>query len=122
MRRRHVVGGIVVLALTPVAGHASAAAKEHSFSGNCSLSGTTHFDPPVTNEGAEHDWSFDGSGACTGALDGREVSGTPIASHIGGRLTASCAAAKSEPSPGYARFTRGTPSAADDVWILFTFH
>jgi hypothetical protein len=72
-----VVGGVTLPAGATAAGRA-ARWQRSSFSGACSFSGSIRPDPAITllpHQGAR--FSYSGSGACAGVLDGKSVSGVP---------------------------------------------
>ena len=91
----------------------SAAARQdkklHSFAGSCSLQGTSTQDPPLTNTQQRVSVSADFSGACSGTLDGRNVSNAPVRSQIAAQADASCLQARTiEPGSGAISFADGT--------------
>lgn len=81
-----------------------------SFSGSCSFHGTSTFTPPATIVLRPLGVSYDGPGSCTGILDGRAVSNTPIKVHDAGPANpGSCLEARTAaPWPGAITFADGT--------------
>jgi hypothetical protein len=84
MRAAALAVGIVLIG----AGQASAdrAAPSHdanTFSGSCKLSGTTDFDPPLTNTPQPGTWPEQATGTCSGTFAGpggpaRQLSNAPV--------------------------------------------
>jgi hypothetical protein len=83
--------------------------KLDSFDGSCSVQGTSSFTPPATNSEQSLQVSYDGSGTCTGTLDGRNVSNAPIKMHSTAHSEGSCQQAHTtEPGQGAITFADGT--------------
>src|SRR3954452_3365365 len=51
------------------------------FAGDCSVKGTSKFDPPATNADAALTYDYSASGTCTGTLNGRSVTNAPVTVH-----------------------------------------
>jgi hypothetical protein len=78
------------------------------FEGSCSFEGVVRFTPPATNTPTDLVYEWDGTGTCTGALNGRDVSGAPAKAHQAGRSYGSCRQARTtEPGQGAITFRGG---------------
>jgi len=85
------------------------ASGTHSFAGSCSLQGTVTFTPPLTNTQTPLVYTYDASGTCTGALDGRSVSNAPVKLHHSGPANSSCLGGRTTaPGQGALTFADGT--------------
>jgi hypothetical protein len=79
-----------------------------SFAGSCSVQGTNAFDPPATNESQPLRYEFNGTGTCTGKLNGRDVKDAPVKAHTGGRSEGGCRSAHTTaPGDGLIAFDSG---------------
>jgi hypothetical protein len=79
------------------------------FSGSCSLQGSNAFSPPITNTQQMLSLSYDGSGTCSGTLNGRDVSNAPVRMHNTGTSDGSCLRARTlAPAKGAITFPDGT--------------
>jgi hypothetical protein len=85
-----------------------------SFAGSCSVKGTNAFSPPVTDTQQELNLTYEGTGSCTGTLNGRGVSDAPVTVHDTGTSLGSCRQARTL-SP-----TQGAITFADGSTILYT--
>jgi hypothetical protein len=94
---------------------AEAREKVDSFDGSCSVEGTNTFSPPATNTQQPLTLSYDATGTCTGALNGREVSNAPVRMQNSGRSEGSCIYAYT-PTPAYGAIT-----FADGTTIRYSF-
>lgn len=101
--------GIAVFLVGAGVGPASASAKADSFAGTCSVQGTDTFTPPATNALQPLVVDYSASGACTGTIDGRNVSAAPVRLHQRAqRVTGSCPYAQTtEPGTGSISFKHG---------------
>jgi hypothetical protein len=80
-----------------------------SFAGSCSLQGTVSFAPPLTNTQTPLVYTYDASGTCSGALDGRSVSNAAVKLHHSGPADGSCLrAGTTAPGQGALTFADGT--------------
>jgi hypothetical protein len=79
-------------------------ANTHSFDGSCSLQGTSKFNPPATNTQRPLTYTYDGSGTCTGTLDGHALDGSKATMHDTGPANGSCPRAVTT-SPGLGTIT-----------------
>lgn len=88
---------------------AAASTRLDSFSGSCALRGTSHFDPPATNQQQRLDVRYTGPGTCSGTLDGRAVSDARVRVSARAQADGSCQRAKTI-APGSFRleFANGT--------------
>jgi hypothetical protein len=87
----------------------SPAPHTHSFDGSCSLQGNSVFSPPATNTQVPLVYTYDGSGTCTGTLDGRALEAAPVSMHASGRADGSCPrAVTTEPGTGALTFGDGS--------------
>jgi hypothetical protein len=84
--------------------------KLNSFSGSCSVQGTVYFTPPATNTQQMLNVSYDAGGTCSGTLNGRNVSNTPVSlRHAARAVDGSCMhASTTEPGYGAIKFGGGT--------------
>jgi hypothetical protein len=83
--------------------------KLDSFDGSCSVQGTSTFTPPATNTEQELKVGYEGRGTCTGTLDGRDLSNTPVEMQSSGRSLGSCQRARTlAPAQGALTFGDGT--------------
>jgi hypothetical protein len=79
-----------------------------SLAGSCSFTGNVTFSPPATNRQAILTYGYEGSGTCSGTLNGRQVDGARIRIHQGGRAQATCRSARTiEPGVGALEFETG---------------
>ena len=107
MTTRNSIRALALAAAAAVLAPATAmGAKLDSFSGSCQFRGTNTFSPPATNERQILDVRYDGPGECTGALNGRAISGAPARLVDALRADGSCLRAKTV-RPGGARIVFG---------------
>jgi hypothetical protein len=90
------------------------AARADSFAGSCSLHGPVTFTPPVTNTAGSLFYEYNGTGTCSGTLDGRAVSNAAVSLHHSGPSEGSCIRAQT-PAPGH-----GTIAFATGEVIAYT--
>jgi hypothetical protein len=121
---RRLVLGLTVAAATGLLGAglapAGAQPKLDRFSGSCSLEGTVHFSPPATNNQQSLDVTLDdGSGTCSGNLNGSSVSNAPVQVRQAAQdVDGSCMHADTtEPGHGAITFADGTT-----IRYSFEFH
>jgi hypothetical protein len=109
----------VLITIATVAGcPAAAGAKEKldSFTGSCSLQGTSAFTPPATNSQQPLSVHYSGTGKCTGTLNGRQISDAPVSvDNRAHDVDGSCMRAKTT-TPGQGSITFG-----DGTTIRYTF-
>src|SRR4051794_37986688 len=108
--RRILVAAIVGAALIGGPATAGAYARVDSFDGTCSVQGTVSFSPPATNSQQPLDVTYDGTGTCSGKLNGREIASAPVQAHNAAHdVNGSCARADTtEPGSGSLTFADGT--------------
>jgi hypothetical protein len=82
------------------------APRTDSFDGSCSIQGAVHFTPPATNTPTPLVATFDGSGTCTGKLNGRQLSDAPVKIHEKAPADGSCPRARTT-APGQGALTFG---------------
>ncbi len=71
--RRLRLGALVTGALIVLSMASSASAKANRYSGTCQIPGAaTGYDPPLSFRPAARAFHFQGSGQCTGSMDGRQ--------------------------------------------------
>jgi hypothetical protein len=98
--------------LTP----AGATERLNSFAGTCSFEAMVRFSPPATNNQQSLRVTTDGTGTCSGTLNGQVVSNAPVELHNEVRkVDGSCRYANTT-QPG-----RGTISFADGTTIAHRF-
>ena len=73
-----------------------------AFSGKCSSQGSNRFEPPATNTSQPLRYDYEGTGTCTGTLNGREVKDAPVRMMTGGRSEGGCRSARTT-APGDGR-------------------
>jgi hypothetical protein len=87
----------------------ASAAGSNRFEGSCAFEGTVRFDPPATNAKSQeltYDWT--GTGTCTGALNGEDISEAPVTAAQRGRAEATCGEARTiAPGSGAITFPGG---------------
>jgi hypothetical protein len=116
MRTSTLITGLALVAAL-VAGHGAAGAstKLDSFSGSCTFKGTSAFTPPATNQQQRLDVHYRGPGTCTGALNGRAISGAKIRFYAHLHSDGSCLRAKTiAPGSGRLEFPDGTTIRAGE--------
>jgi hypothetical protein len=103
-----------LLATAAVGGACSASAsaavpQPASFDGACSVQDDASFDPPVSNTEQDLGVTYDGSGTCSGSLNGRTVSSEPVLMHHTATSHGSClGASTAQPGQGSLTFADGT--------------
>jgi hypothetical protein len=80
----------------------SSSGNGDAFAGSCSVQGSNKFDPPATNTSQPLAYEFNGSGTCTGKLNGRDVTNAPVRAFTGGRSEGGCRSARTT-TPGQGR-------------------
>jgi hypothetical protein len=75
-----------------------------TFAGSCSFQGQVTFNPPATTSQADTTYTYDAAGACTGRLDGADISSAPAHWKGIGHSNASCVQALAFP-PGTVTVT-----------------
>jgi hypothetical protein len=118
-RGRRVIWGAVGVTVALIgAGLTPAGATEgfNSFAGSCSFEATVRFSPPATNSQQRLRVTTDGTGTCSGTLNGQLVSNAPVQlnSEVR-RVDGSCRYANTT-KPG-----RGTISFADGTTVAYSF-
>jgi hypothetical protein len=97
-------------------GTANASKGPNSFEGSCSFEGTARFSPPATNTQQSLDVSYDATGTCSGTLNGRTITSSPVNLHQAVRdVDGSCQHADTT-RPG-----RGALTFADGTTISYSF-
>jgi hypothetical protein len=88
-----------------------------SFAGSCSFQGSNAFSPPVTNMQQTLSLIYDATGICSGTLNGRTVSNTPVELLDTGTSDGSCLRARTlAPGEGVVTFPDGST-----IRYAFTF-
>jgi hypothetical protein len=96
----------------------AASAETATFSGTCALTGTSTFDPPLTGthqmikydfkSGAPAEGEADGT-KCSGTLNGKPVTDTPVKANVAGEGDLSCSSGESTaPGQGAIVFPDGS--------------
>lgn len=94
---------MLVLGLGASAVPASAAT---TFEGACDVAGTAKFEKPLTGSKGPNHYDFNGTGTCSGLLNGMQVEEAPVEVAVGGDGNLSCAGSESTaPGPGTFVFT-----------------
>ena len=107
-----VTAALILAGLTP----AGATERSDSFAGTCSFEATVSFSPPATNSQQRLRVSTEGSGTCSGTLNGQVVSNAPVElRNEVRRVDGSCRYANTT-EPG-----RGTISFADGTTLAHSF-
>jgi hypothetical protein len=79
-----------------------------SFEGSCSVAGLVRFSPPAKNASQRLSYTYDGTGTCTGVLNGAEVTDAPVRMQHAGRSEGGCVRAETTvPSEGALTFAGG---------------
>lgn len=119
IRRATRAAGLAACAVAVAAAPASATpTATDSWDGRCSVSGTLTFDDAFGGEPTFTSWREEGSGICSGVLNGVPVANTPITVMGSGSGTVSCLVGGTDMRmTNTATFTRGTRGRGDDVSI-----
>lgn len=119
IRRAMWGAALAAVALTASAGPASGASQAvDSWSGRCAVAGTLTFADAFGAEPAFTSWREEGSGTCTGVLNGAPVTRTPTVVRGRGSGTLTCLVGGTDVRLANAvTFTRGTRRRGDDVVI-----
>jgi hypothetical protein len=86
----------------------SPAPGAHAFAGSCAVEGDVTFTPPARNQPAPGTYDYQGTGTCSGTLDGAEVQDAPVFLRHSGPAQVSCVMAYTRaPGPGVMTFADG---------------
>jgi hypothetical protein len=111
-----VVAGVTLALIGAGLTPAGATERFNSFAGSCSFEATVSFSPPATNSQQRLRVTTDGTGTCSGTLNGQAVSSAPVKLQSEVRnVDGSCRYANTT-QPG-----RGTISFADGTTVPYSF-
>jgi hypothetical protein len=111
------VAGLAALALA-----SAASAGTITFDGSCDVTGVARFTHPLSGQPAANGYIFDSTAsgtACSGTVNGKQVTAAPAVVHVEGNGTLSCAFSEAQAGVGTLTMTQGTADPSDDVSVGF---